>query len=108
MVPKRNRIEHGTKLLSQLEKIRNSNISPAASIVKNHGTYIEFESSPNLDLKLSSLESLKNGIKLLNVRKLGKKDENIITMATVFVPKDKEQYFIKKITGFFNGNRKVW
>ena len=107
MVPKRNRIEHGTKLLSQLEKIRNNNISTATSIVKNHGTYIEFESSPNLDLKLSSLESLKNGIKLLNVRKLGKKDENIITMATVFVPKDKEQYFIKKITEYLNENTKT-
>lgn len=107
LIPPRNRIEHGNKLLKQLDEAWKVNIdSKAVSISKNHGTYLEFESSPNLELKLSSLDAQQQGIKLLNVRKTMLSSENTITKATVFVPKGKEQYFTKKISEYINDNNK--
>ena len=102
-IPVRNRVEHGERLLNQLKKVSEDSSASAVSIAKRNGIYIEFESSPNLELKLSSLESKRNGIKLLNVRKT-KKENEVITKATVFVPKDKEQFFSKKITEYLTEN----
>ncbi len=59
------------------------------------GVYLEFASEPGFDLVLKSLESRKAGIKLLNVRVEGVAGKET-TRATVFIPSDKNAYFLKK------------
>lgn len=95
-IPFRNRIDHGTKLLRSLNKIWETNDdSNAISLVRNHGTYIDFFSSQDYELKLNSLEFQSKGIKLLNVHL-----DDTVTKATVFIPKGEEHYFSKKISQY--------
>lgn len=68
-----------------------------------HGVYLEFISEPGCDLVLKSLESRPAKIKLLNVRTQihTEFDEKVkTTRATVFVPRDKSAFFLKKINTY--------
>ncbi|HHX12256.1 MAG TPA: S8 family peptidase [Clostridiales bacterium] len=69
----------------------------AAAIRYKEGVYLEFSSAAKYDLAIKSLESLTQGIRLLNV----KTDEATETIkATVYIPSGKESYFIKKIEAY--------
>ncbi|MCT1903530.1 S8 family peptidase [Oceanobacillus sojae] len=73
---------------------RSADQKRAAAIKYKNGTYLEFSSESGYDLALKSLENIRQGIRILNVREdLEKK----ITKATVYVPGGKEKYFVKKI-----------
>jgi len=108
-IPQRpNRQAHSDSLLTQfnaaLTQFKNYTPEQVAAISYNMGTYVEFSGAEKCDLVTKSLESSKQGIRLLNVRDVVTKSEDgseiITTKATVFIPTGKEQVFIKKITDF--------
>ncbi|MDR1644071.1 MAG: S8 family peptidase [Clostridiales bacterium] len=83
---------HATVLESALnEAITSSNCKAATTYLKD-GVYLEFSSKPSFILTTKSLENIKQGIRLLNVRY---DNETKTSFATVYIPTGKEQYFIK-------------
>ncbi len=114
-IPQRqNRQAHSDSLLAQFqaaqEHFQNYTPEQVAAISYNTGTYVEFSGAEQCDLVTKSLESSKQGIKLLNVRDVVTQSEDgseiITTKATVFIPEGKEQSFLKKITDFATQNTK--
>jgi hypothetical protein len=69
------------------------------------GVKIEFFSEAGFDLVIKSLEDIRSGIRLLNVRQEGE-GSNKRTFATVFVPATKRSYFLKKIIAYANESTK--
>lgn len=96
--PLRNRITHSEKLKKQFEDLweNTPELSGAVVTSSNEGIYVEFRNLPGYDIKFESLESRKDGIRLLNVRekKIGDKIEKL---ATVYIPKDKRNIFLSKL-----------
>ncbi|MEC1178634.1 S8 family peptidase [Metasolibacillus meyeri] len=104
-LPARNRTTHGQYIKNKLNEIwkvvesSRESKRTAASLSIHTGTYLEFQSTPNFSLTIKSLENRIQGVKLLNVRnRIVEKKE--IEYATVFVPKGKEHYFIKKAADY--------
>jgi hypothetical protein len=65
------------------------------------GVYLDFYSEPDFDLVLKSLEARRSGIRLLNVKKEGTgTDER--TRATVYIPRSRSTYFLRKVTAYAN------
>lgn len=100
-IPHRDRIEHSQRLISALNtiwaqaQIRTSQRT-AISLPNKYGTYLEFKSQAGYDLITKSLEDVRQGVRLLNIRQLGE-DENRETLATVYVPAGKENFFLRKL-----------
>lgn len=93
-IKKRIASRHSTKLYNELQncfdetqKIKNVDLT-----YSQKGFYAEFISAEGYDLKVDSLESIANGILLLNVKKIGNEMHS-----TVFIPNNKIDYFLKKI-----------
>ena len=55
------------------------------------------------DLKIKSLEDIRGGIRLLNVRTVGE-DTQAVQLATVYIPKSKSGHFLKKILDYKDAN----
>lgn len=109
-IPHRDRQAHYTYISGRLEEAwRESKHEQAAAHVTRSGVYIEFRSDPDSDLITKRLENLrpkKNRIRLLNVRTVEKPEldpetgiiENVkTTYATVYVPHEQKNYFLKKL-----------
>lgn len=71
------------------------------------GTYIEFESAPNFDLKTKSLDLPASGIRLLNVAKRTDINGKEVTFATVFIPSGKKQILLNRIEQYETENTKT-
>ena len=69
----------------------------AHQITTREGTYIQFTSGADHDLITKSLEDLRKGIRLLNIKEIPADENQIQIRATVYVPKGKEGHFIAKI-----------
>jgi hypothetical protein len=98
-IPKRNREVHSKKLLKQFEALwedKQDADKSALAMSSRDGVYVEFRNLPGYDLKVESLESRRDGIRLLNIREI-KKDNAIEKIATVFIPKEKRHVFLKKL-----------
>ncbi|MBD8497983.1 S8 family peptidase [Paenibacillus arenosi] len=101
--PVRNRLTHSEKLKKQFENLWT--VSPesngAVSTSSNDGVYVEFRNLPGYDIKFESLESRKDGIRLLNIRerKIAGKVERL---ATVYIPKDRRNIFLNKLNQYIN------
>jgi hypothetical protein len=67
------------------------------------GIYLEFRSEPGFDLVVKSLESLRSGIRLLNVKVDGPEGAET-TKATVFVPRSKSAHFLQKVQAYAEKN----
>ena len=109
-VPGRQRTSHGTRILQQLEESWRQFQSlqsdrQAVSTPSTEGFYIEFRSSAGFDLITKSLEDIRQGIRLMNVRSIGE-NEDVITIATVYIPAGKEQFFISKLEAYLNQDTK--
>ena len=86
----------------------------AVAHVTRKGVYLEFKSDPGFDLVTKSLEdrrSKDNQVRLLNVRietdqvkngETGALESVDTTYATVFIPHEKKNHFLKKIEGYAN------
>jgi hypothetical protein len=60
--------------------------------IQGKGAYLVFSGCKGYDLAVYSLESIKNGMRLLNVKK-----EDGVTSAIVYVPEGKEEDILRKI-----------
>jgi hypothetical protein len=105
-LPPRNRKTHGRKLLSQLQRLRHEaeavgKEQAAFGIGIENGIYVEFESEPDFDLKSESLEAIRSGIELVNVRRVGRK-----TYAVCFVPEGQISHFVKLVVAYLENETK--
>lgn len=101
-IPVRDRATQSQKLLNQFDEIWQQKEQlqqkrSAEQIVTREGTYIQFTSASNQDLITKSLEDLKKGIRLLNVKEISIGENQKQVRATVYVPNGKEGHFIAKI-----------
>lgn len=101
-IPVRNRASQSQKLLSQFDAIwqvkeQLQQQRNAEQITTREGTYISFTSAANHDLITKSLEDIKQGIRLLNIKEIPFDENQIQIRATVYVPNGKEGHFISKI-----------
>jgi hypothetical protein len=100
-LPEVERRSHGQRIQSMLrqawEDAKHANEQRSAvSLPVKDGIYLEFESAPNFELATKSLEQHRKGIRLLNVR-TEMINGDCVNKATVFIPKGKESYYLKKI-----------
>lgn len=108
-LPPRNRFEHGNMLRNQyediLKKYNENHIERSAAALKTiDGVYIQFESKPGFDLKTESLEDIRAGIRLLNIKDDDKSNNEKVTIATIFVPIAKTNNFLKKLDEYLDPN----
>jgi hypothetical protein len=91
-MPPRDRIPHGSGLITQLEdaEARAREDHEAAEATPT-GIVLVFKSEPDFELALKSLEAVRQGIELLNVRV-----EAGVSLAAVFIPNGKLVYFKNK------------
>ncbi len=75
----------------------------AAAYSTPSGVYLEFESAPNVDWKVESLEDRRVGIRLLNVR-IQKEGNQETQRATVYLPRSKSAHFLNKIEEYRDQN----
>lgn len=92
------RTGHGTFLKKKFEEAYKQNQKltqrQVAAIKYKEGIYLEFSGQENHDLVVKSLESVREGIRLLNVHR---DEESETVKATVYVPEGKETYFINRL-----------
>lgn len=98
-IPERDVNVHGNFIKRRLEEAYSQSLTQkqAAATLFMDGIYLEFSSAGQQELTIKSLENLKTGIRLLNVRT---DKENDIIKATVYIPAGKESYFIKKANDY--------
>ena len=101
-IPARNRVAHSQKLLNQFDAIWQAKEQlqrqrGAEQIATREGTYISFTSAADHDLITKSLEDLRKGIRLLNIKEIPVGENQTQIRATVYVPNGKEGHFISKI-----------
>ena len=97
-IPPRNRYNHANYLQRQFEESWKSgeeeNIK-VASISNRNGIYLEFRGKKEYELVTKSLEHISQNVRLCNIKEIeGTK------YATVFVPLNKKDFFLKKINGY--------
>ena len=94
------RAQHSARLLRKLEAAwREDDKRQAVAHADRNGVYVDFVSESGFDLAVKSLENVRSGIRLLNVRSEGT-GAGSRTMATVYVPNEKRQYFLGKINAY--------
>jgi len=102
-LPIRNRQLHGEYIKRQLKKAWLESENEAATFHSaKKGIYLEFKSSLGFEMALQSLEDLRQGIRLCNVRTSLQENEKTqkeekITFATVYIPNNKRQIFFEKV-----------
>ncbi len=107
--PLRNPIHHGSNIQRQLDAAWNRyqeelTRRQAVAIPTREGMYLEFESAPGFELKTKSLEDLRVGVRLLNVR-TATIGENTVQRATIFVPHNKRAHFLNKTVAYMESGR---
>lgn len=94
--PERNPISHGNRLIGLFNEIINSfNQQVATQKMSSDGFYVDFVGQKNCDLVIKSFENISSKIRLSNVKEI----DGEIT-ATVFLPKEKQEYFLNKINKY--------
>ena len=107
--PNRDAGQHGTNIRQQLDlawqRYQDEVSNRQAVAVPTHeGMYLEFESAPGFDLKIKSLEDLRVGVRLLNVRTITL-GEHTVQRATIFVPHDKRAHFLNKTVAYMESGK---
>lgn len=98
-IPERNRYNHAKYLERRFENVwdENKNIT---SIYNRNGIYLEFRGQNDFKLITKSLEDIRQNVRLCNVKEIeGTK------YATVFVPLNKKEFFLKKINKYKEEDR---
>ena len=101
-IPVRDRTAQSQKLLQQFDiiwqqKEQLQQQRGAEQIATREGTYISFTSAADHDLITKSLEDLRKGIRLLNIKEIPFGENQTQVRATVYVPNGNEGHFISKI-----------
>ena len=90
---------HAAFISRKLQECREQSLTQkqVAAIRYKEGVYLEFSGDAHHDLAIKSLENLKKGIRLLNV----KTDASTETIrATVYIPAGQESYFLEKVQAY--------
>lgn len=98
----RDRAGHSARLTQRLEEawgVAEGLQRRAAVHTERHGAYIEFEGAPGFDLAIKSLENVRSGIRLLNVRRVGEGEAERV-LATVYVPHRQRGYFLRRLRAY--------
>ena len=99
-IPERDPETHSARLMNRLQAAWNeADERQAVAHVERIGTYIVLESDPNHDRMKKSLEDMKAGIRLLNVRREGPEDAPKVR-ATVYVPHEQRNKFLRKLHAY--------
>lgn len=98
-LPPRDREKHSQRLLRQFNQAWKKAENDAVSIQAREGVYLEFKSQKGYEFPSHLLENRKQKIRFLSQRTEGK-DKDQTTISTVYVPINKNQYFIKKIEDY--------
>jgi hypothetical protein len=95
-IPERDRAQHAAKLRQDFDV--------AWDVPEGRqGAYVEFLGKDCFDLPVKSLEDVREGIRLQNVRKEAD-EQSARDIAMVFVPHDKRDHFLKKIREYETEN----
>lgn len=110
-IPPRDRAAHSAKLLQQFANIWQQKVElnqgrTAEKIATREGTYLTFTSAADHDLITKSLENIKKGIRLLNVKEEKIDGDHTQIKATVYIPNGMEGFFISKIAKYETENLK--
>jgi hypothetical protein len=101
-IPPRDVAQHANYLKRRFEEAyaQNKNLTQqqVAAIRYKEGVYLEFSGQQNHDLVVKSLENIRAGIRLLNIRI----DSDDTIKATVYVPDGKESYFINRLEQYLS------
>ncbi len=108
-LPVRDRLSHSRRLIAQFdaiwqEKEQMQQQRGAEQITTREGTYISFTSATDYDLITKSLEDIRKGIRLLNIKEISVGENQTQIRATVYVPNGKEGLFISKINSYSTKN----
>lgn len=100
----RERAQHGNRILGELENLRpvleeRKLARMALNIDAPDGLAVEFRSADGFDLVFESLDVIRSGIELLNVRK-----QNGLTYATCWIPDGKLDILVRKVIAYLNEN----
>ncbi|MBL8870970.1 MAG: S8 family peptidase [Planctomycetaceae bacterium] len=99
VAPPRDRVPHSQSLVAQIksaEKQLAARVATKMTAEEPRGIVLEFQSDPNFELRLKSLDSEGSGIELRNSRV----DTNGVMHAVVFVPNGKVGLLIRKFEAF--------
>ena len=101
MLPARDRAQHAQNLVAKLEAIEGTahertEEQRAFGLDEGFGIYLTFKSDPNFELKFESLDVVRSGIELCNLKTTA--DNRV--QATVYVPDGKLDIFLNKITAY--------
>ncbi len=104
-IPVRDRATQSERLLNQFAEIwqQKSQLKQqrnAEQIATREGTYIQFTSAAGHELITKSLEDLRKGIRLLNIKEVPVGENQTQVKATVYVPNGQEGLFISKINSY--------
>lgn len=92
----RNPALHAAKLNKELQDaFATDGDRRAHAVADRHGIYLEFTGPQNGDLATKSLEDIRQGVRLLNVR-----EEDGVMRATVFIPSGKERFFLDRVKAY--------
>lgn len=108
-IPVRDRETQSQKLLAQFdviwrEKEQLKQTRGAEQIATREGTYVSFTSAADHDLITKSLEEIRKGIRLLNIKEILVGENQTQIRATVYVPNGQEGLFINKIKSYCTKN----
>lgn len=103
-VPPRDRMPHSQSLVTQIKSAEQQAVAQVAAhptAEEPSGIVLEFQSDPNFELRLKSLEFERSGIELRNSRI----DSSGVMRATVFIPSSKMGLFVRKIEAFADSSK---
>lgn len=105
IIPQRDRVSHSARLLLQFDEIwkekeKIKQLRSAEKITSREGTYLSFTSAADHDLITKSLEDIRKGIRLLNVKEEKLSENHKQIKATVYIPNGMEGFFINKIVKY--------
>ena len=113
ILPRRDRQTHGEYIQNQLMAAWDESQSEFTAFhTERNGIYLEFQSSPGFEMAIKSLEDLRQGIRLCNVRTVKQSsqdidsDEKLIIFATVYIPNDKRILLFNKVENYLTEETK--
>ncbi|RJP58782.1 MAG: peptidase S8 [Candidatus Auribacter fodinae] len=107
-IPPRHRIPHSKFLAKKFREAWDYAVNEdIAYHLSRHGVYLEFKGEEGFDLVTKSLEAMRDKDRTKWIRLLNVREENATKYATVFVPKEKENHFLKYIEDYANPAKNI-
>ncbi|MGK0363220.1 MAG: hypothetical protein ACI85O_000264 [Saprospiraceae bacterium] len=100
--PSRNRTTHSQRLIHEYQRIwqdvdADIKVRLTSGLPTKQSAYIAVRGEVNMPFVTKSLENRRSGIRLLNIKEVVNDNGETTTHATIVVPNDKREFFLKKI-----------